>query len=241
MLHFIFNRFCYTYEGDNMEIPIPPVLKPGEKIHHPIFHDECCVHANDQCTLVWAHEGELPLRNKSRGQIVHVLDFIIEHCGCLVLWQFEQEAQEKLPKASLHPVPVVPITTPAAAPSATPAPSTSTSTENPTASVTASSSLADLAINSTPIILTAKKAAPKKAAPKKAAVKNVPATRRTLEHADAWVPPPPPAPFTSYQIPSFDARRIIYPGANYDPWWDMPQLIAQVNNSASFISKTADI
>jgi hypothetical protein len=42
------------------------------------------------------------------------------------------------------------------------------------------------------------------------------------------VPPPPPAPFTSYRIPSFDAQRIIYPGANHDPWWDMPQLIAQV-------------
>lgn len=50
---------------------------------------------------------------------------------------------------------------------------------------------------------------------------------RTYAEND-WVPPPPPAPFTAYQIPSFDARRIIYPGANYDPWWDMPQLIAQV-------------
>jgi hypothetical protein len=74
-----------------------------------------------------------------------------------------------------------------------------------------------------------KKAAPKKpASKKKAAAKNVPATRRTLEDADAWVPPPPPAPFDSYQIPSFDARRIIYLGAN------MPQLIAQVNNPAFF-------
>jgi hypothetical protein len=220
-----------------MEIPIPPVLKPCERIHYPIFHDECCVHANDQCTFVWAREGEPPLRNKSRGRIVHVSDFIIEHCGRLVLWQFEQEAQEKLPKAPLRPVPVVAIVTPTAAPS------TPTSTENLTSPATAPSSLANLAINSGPIIPAAKKAAPKKKAPskKKAAAKNVPATRRTLEHADAWVPPPPPAPFTSYQIPSFDARRIIYPGANYDPWWDMPQLIAQVNNFTSFVSKTADI
>lgn len=43
-----------------------------------------------------------------------------------------------------------------------------------------------------------------------------------------WVPPPPPAPFTSYRLSSFDARCIIYPGANYDPWWDIPQLIQQV-------------
>ena len=32
-----------------------------------------------------------------------------------------------------------------------------------------------------------------------------------------------------YRLPSFDARRVIYPGANKDPWWDMPQLIAQVS------------
>ena len=54
-------------------------------------------------------------------------------------------------------------------------------------------------------------------------------SRRTLAKPDGWEPPPPPAPFTSYRIPSFDARRIIYPGANHDPWWDMPQLIAQVS------------
>jgi len=171
-----------------------------------------------------------------------VSDFIIEHCGRLVLWQFEQEAQEKLPKVPLQPVPVVPTVT-AAAPSAMGDHSTSPSTENPTASATAPSSLADLTVNSGPIILAAKKAAPrKKAAPKKkAAAKNVPAIRHTLEHTDAWVPPPPPAPFPSYQIPSFDARCIIYPGANYDPWWDMPQLIAQVNNPVAFVLRTADI
>ncbi|KAF9460135.1 hypothetical protein BDZ94DRAFT_1150101, partial [Collybia nuda] len=28
-----------------------------------------------------------------------------------------------------------------------------------------------------------------------------------------------------------DAQRIIYPGANYDPWWDMPQLIAQTKDA----------
>ena len=32
-----------------------------------------------------------------------------------------------------------------------------------------------------------------------------------------------------YPLPSFDARQIIYPGANRDVWWDMPQLIAQVS------------
>ena len=74
-------RFCYKYEGDNMETAVPPNLKPGEKIHYPIFHDKCCIQANDQCTYVWMREGEQPLRDKSRGQIVHVSDFIVEHSG----------------------------------------------------------------------------------------------------------------------------------------------------------------
>ncbi|KAJ7639897.1 hypothetical protein B0H17DRAFT_852439, partial [Mycena rosella] len=26
-------------------------------------------------------------------------------------------------------------------------------------------------------------------------------------------------------------RRIIYPGANHDAWWDMPQLIAQTRDA----------
>ncbi|CAK5264192.1 unnamed protein product, partial [Mycena citricolor] len=36
---------------------------------------------------------------------------------------------------------------------------------------------------------------------------------------------------SKYRCRSFDARRIIYPGANYEPWWDMPQLIAQVKDA----------
>jgi hypothetical protein len=71
---------------------------------------------------------------------------------------------------------------------------------------------------------------PKKKEPKKKANKKPVATARTLAAAveDEWVPPPPPAPFSSYRLSSFDARCIVYPGANYDPWWDMPQLISQV-------------
>ncbi|KIK52545.1 hypothetical protein GYMLUDRAFT_179992 [Collybiopsis luxurians FD-317 M1] len=34
-----------------------------------------------------------------------------------------------------------------------------------------------------------------------------------------------------YQIRSFEARRIIYPGSNYDPWWDIKQLISQVKDA----------
>ena len=67
--------------------------------------------------------------------------------------------------------------------------------------------------------------------PKEKAVQ--PSEHRTLKQADGWVPPPPPATFKSYRLPRFDARQIIYPGANHDPWWDMSQLIAQVSSLLS--------
>jgi hypothetical protein len=59
--------------------------------------------------------------------------------------------------------------------------------------------------------------------------------RTAAEHVDA-VFPAPPAGFTEYRLASFDARRIFHPGANHDPWWDMPQLILQVFLSTSFCS-----
>lgn len=107
-------------------------------------------------------DGEQPLRNKSRGRIVHVSDFVLEECGFLRLDEHEISQQLKLPEA---PKP----------------PATSSS--------------------------------------------------RSFEGTD-WIPPPPPAPFTSYRLASFDARRIIYPGVKHDAWWDMPQLIAQVGHLA---------
>ncbi len=57
--------------------------------------------------------------------------------------------------------------------------------------------------------------------------------RRTTEKPAGWTPPSLPAPFTSYRLPSFDARRIIYPGSasGSDAWWDMSQLIAQVEDT----------
>ncbi|KAI0245283.1 hypothetical protein BJV78DRAFT_1158807 [Lactifluus subvellereus] len=69
--------------------------------------------------------------------------------------------------------------------------------------------------------------APKKTQAKK--TKPAPGCR-TLSKPKGWVPPPP-TPFTSYRISSFDAHRIIYQGANHDPWWDMPQLIAQTEDA----------
>ncbi|KAF9455341.1 hypothetical protein BDZ94DRAFT_1370850, partial [Collybia nuda] len=94
--------FCYTYEGPELK-EIPPSLKDGEKIHYPIFHDETCVHANDQANFVWMREGEQPLRNKSCGRIVHVSDFIVEHGGRLSLTEAEIAVQNKLPAQPIEP------------------------------------------------------------------------------------------------------------------------------------------
>jgi hypothetical protein len=96
-------RYCYTFDGKDMDQVIPPVLKPGEKIHYCIFHDETCIHANDQCTCVWQREGEQPLRDKSRGRINHISDYIIEHCGRLCLSSTEIALQMSLPEEPLPP------------------------------------------------------------------------------------------------------------------------------------------
>ncbi|KAF7320910.1 hypothetical protein HMN09_00177700 [Mycena chlorophos] len=68
----------------------------------------------------------------------------------------------------------------------------------------------------------------KRAAPKEPV--SQPATDRTTVGVD-WVPPPPPAPFTRYRCDVYAANKTIYPGAGHDPWWDMPQLIAQTKNA----------
>ena len=182
------SRFSYTYDGPDL-IEIEPLIPEGQKVHYPIFHNETCVHANNQSNFVWMRDGEQPLRGKSCGCIVHVSDFIIEHCRRLCLTDEEIHKQMKLPLPPLPPG------------------STNTATE-PT-----QNALVQPAVK------------PKKA---KNTKKSTTEGRTVMEQEQEWVPPPPPAPFTSYRIPSFDAHRIIYPGANYDPWWDMPQLITQV-------------
>ena len=87
-----------------MDIVTPPQLKPGKKIHYCIFHDETCMHANDQCSCVLQREGEQPLRDKSCGRITHVSGYIIEHCGHLCLSTEEIAVQMKLPVEPLPPV-----------------------------------------------------------------------------------------------------------------------------------------
>ena len=58
-----------------------PTLKPGDRECHVIAHDEACFHANDLSRVEWVAGREQPLRQKGRGRIVHVSDFIIERTG----------------------------------------------------------------------------------------------------------------------------------------------------------------
>jgi hypothetical protein len=78
---------------------IPPKLKPGDIIYYTIFHDESTVHANEQSHFVWETDDQHELRQKSRGRLIHISDFIIEHCRRLVLTPVRGAA----PKAATQP------------------------------------------------------------------------------------------------------------------------------------------
>ncbi|KAH8792250.1 hypothetical protein DL96DRAFT_431245 [Flagelloscypha sp. PMI_526] len=168
--------FCYEYNGPDL-IETAPTLKDGEKIHYPIFHDECSVHANDLDPYVWEREGEEAIRGKSRGRIVHVSDFIIEHCGRLALSTEEIEIQMNLPE---HPLTLL------------------------AANLTTASSR------------------------RKKTVAAPVATARNHQQATAAIVG---NSLDKYRLSTFDARRIIHPGSGHDPWWDMPQLLAQTKDA----------
>lgn len=186
---------------------IPPTLKAGDVIYYPIFHDEATIHANDQSHFVWETDDQHELRKKSRGRLIHVSDFIIEHCGRLVLTAEEIEREELLPKRPLSPAEL----------------------EAERVRLEAEAVAAAAAAEKQRIALEQGKKPRKKPAPKeKQAPKARPATDRTAEGLE-WTPPPPPAPFKRYRCEQYDACCIIHPGAGHDPYWDMPQLIAQVS------------
>ncbi|KAF8597230.1 hypothetical protein BDV93DRAFT_513540 [Ceratobasidium sp. AG-I] len=69
-----------TYNDKTAE-PLPLILPVGIKEHIPVTQDECCFHANDQQDQVWLREGDQQLRQKSRGRITHVSDFLTQKDG----------------------------------------------------------------------------------------------------------------------------------------------------------------
>ena len=198
-------RYSTTYElVEGVMVAKPPTLKTGEIESHAIAHDEVCFHTNDLSRTEWVAGGAQPLRQKGRGRIVHVSDFIIESTGRLCLTESERKAQMKLP----------------CAPKVEPTP-----TEPPKEEVKKATK--------------ERKSGVKKGRKKAKEVPEKPseptgtsANGRTFAENSNWDPNASSgAGEGPYRLPSFDARRIIYPGANGDPWWDMPQLLAQVGPS----------
>jgi len=195
----------------------PPTLKPGEKECHVIAHDEVCFHANDLSRTEWVAGKEQPLRQKGPcGRIVHVSDFIIERAGRLCLTASEREAQMKLPCA-----PDVERTDLAEPLKLTETPGPATTPNAPTIAKTEETKKA----TKRGVKKEQKKKETQLDKPSKPT--GTPAKGQTFAENSNW------NPCTLSRLPSFDARRIIYPGANGDPWWDMSQLIAQVSICSS--------
>jgi len=66
---------------------VEPNLQPGERELIPLFHDECCFHANDEKNHAWLNikEGQSVLRKKGRGRLIHVSDFLNPENGRLII------------------------------------------------------------------------------------------------------------------------------------------------------------
>lgn len=62
-------------KGEVVEIGIP-TLPDGEKLCIPVTHDECTCNANDSPHHQWIKDDEYPIRKKSRGQGLHISEFI---------------------------------------------------------------------------------------------------------------------------------------------------------------------
>ena len=210
----------------------PPTLKPGQKERHLIAHDEVCFHANDLSQTEWVAGGKQPLRQKGRGRIVHVSDFIMERTGRLCLTESEREAQMRLPCAQkVEPTPAGPS-------ELKPVIETQLVAALNTLTINPMTTNANAKTEEAKVVTKGRKKGVKKEWKK---TKGTPpdgpteptgtsAKGRTFAENSNWNPGASPTMGEGpYRLPSFDARRIIYPGANGDPWWDMPQLVAQVS------------
>ncbi|KEP45695.1 hypothetical protein V565_249150, partial [Rhizoctonia solani 123E] len=89
--------FVQQYDDKTTE-PLPLNLPPGGQEHVFITHDESCIHANERADTKWLKEGEQQLRQKSRGQLIHVSDFLTEKYGRLALTPELIEENNRLPE-----------------------------------------------------------------------------------------------------------------------------------------------
>jgi len=86
----------WIYRDEDLE-PVEPVLKPGEKLHVPVYHDESTCHSNELRCRVWVQNGKMPLRKKGEGRAIHISDFIVEQAGRIALNEEQQQFNAQLP------------------------------------------------------------------------------------------------------------------------------------------------
>jgi hypothetical protein len=70
-----------TFDGDNMEVVVPPSAHLREWDHRYVFvtHDECCFYSNDATQSIWQEEGESIIKKKGQGGTIMVSEFL---CAC---------------------------------------------------------------------------------------------------------------------------------------------------------------
>jgi len=86
-----------TYEGEDLEQIISPILPPDVPEIVPVTHDESIFYANDDVVKAWGPAEENQLRRKSQGLSIHVSDFLCESIGRLRLSEEDCSTNDLLP------------------------------------------------------------------------------------------------------------------------------------------------
>lgn len=98
MLH-VLKEVTVTFSGDNCEIVNwPDGLHPGEPPLVDVSQDECAYHANDDCPWEWCKGDRQQIKQKSRGSLMMISEFLSEHAGRLCCSKAEAIAY-----AAAHP------------------------------------------------------------------------------------------------------------------------------------------
>jgi len=82
-----------TFGGADCEIVIwPDGLHPNESPLVAVTQDECAFNANDDCPWEWCENGRMSLKQKSKGGLLMVSEFLSELAGRLRCTKAEAEA-----------------------------------------------------------------------------------------------------------------------------------------------------
>lgn len=80
-----------TYEGEDMNVIVPPVLADGERKLVLVTHDETTFESNDGKKKVWIEDGKQHLRPKGAGKSIMISQFM-----CLCHGHMDVEVTEDL-------------------------------------------------------------------------------------------------------------------------------------------------